>query len=950
MSKQLEITLRQSGLVTEAQLSRDQEQARKLGVPLVEVVLKEERVTEDQLADLLSTRTKIPRIRVAASLVDPEAMQKVTDKLARKHNCLPLSIEGRVLTLAMVDPGDYLAIQDIEFASGMSVRPVIATRSEILDGVDERYAAEDRIGAFLANVPDVTDLHIVADESAQDLIVAVADSRSEAEVAPVVKMCNLIVHDAIKAGASDTHIEPTMHDVNVRMRVDGVLRDYTHVPKWLHSPVVSRLKILAKLDIAERRVPQDGRINVQYQGRTIDIRVSTLPTHFGEKAVLRYLGGGTLPRVDKMGLNESQAAILESVIKQPQGMILVTGPTGSGKTTTLYALLAKRKSPEVNIVTVEDPIEYQLAGINQVQINTKAGLSFASVLRSILRQDPDVILVGETRDQETAEVAFQAAMTGHLVLSTLHTNSAVAAIPRLYDLEVDPSILATSLTLVIAQRLVRRICEQCKEAYLPDTLTAQKVGISPADGPVYRGKGCPACGGTGFSGRVGIYEFFRPTNTVRKLISNRASETDLKAGARQSGMKLLREDAVDKVKQGITSPDEVLRVVQVDETETPCPQCGALIEADFSTCPYCLSTLKKTCSSCGQDLKVEWKACPYCNSTAALPAVAEVVVAPAPVPRPASPEPEAIRPTPPPPPARPAPPPAAVRAATPGPKLSSPDAMSLPGVRTFDFDSDEVPAPPQTIEVSDGVGADMPPAVADVSAPIVQPKPVPAVPPKPARVTKSKAELAAPVGIATPEAAAPKPARATKSKAAPAAPASEPPAPIATPFISPEPGAEESKVWVPPTVVAKAPPVLSAEAAAASSAGPLERRLRVMVVDDDDDIRQVVAFTLKKLSVPVDVIQAVDGQEAVEMAALDPPDLFVLDVMMPRMDGFEACTKLRQSVRTAFVPILMLTASADETSRSKGYLVGTDDYMSKPFQPLDLKLRVTRLLRRTYGV
>ena len=1040
MSKQLEAFLRQSGLITEAQLARDVEQARKQNVSLIDVILKEERVTEDQLADLLAARTKIPRIRVAASVADPEAMQKVPDKLARKHNCLPLSIDGRVLTLAMADPGDYLAIQDVEFASAMSVRPVIATRSEILDGIDERYAAEDRIGSFLANVPDVTDLHIVADDSAQDLIVAVADSRSEAEVAPVVKMCNLIVHDAIKAGASDTHIEPTMHDVNVRMRVDGVLRDYTHVPKWLHSPLVSRLKILAKLDIAERRVPQDGRINVQYQGRSIDIRVSTLPTHFGEKAVLRYLGGGTLPKVDRMGLNETQSAILESVIKQPQGMILVTGPTGSGKTTTLYALLAKRKSPEVNIVTVEDPIEYQLAGINQVQINPKAGLSFAGVLRSILRQDPDVILVGETRDQETAEVAFQAAMTGHLVLSTLHTNSAVAAIPRLYDLDVDPSILATSLTLVIAQRLVRRICEQCKEAYLPDPATALKVGLSATDGPVYRGKGCPSCGGTGFSGRVGIYEFFRPTNAVRKLISTKASESDLKAAARQSGMKLLREDALDKVKQGITSPDEVLRVVQVDETETPCPQCGALIEADFATCPYCLGTLKKTCPSCGQDLKVEWKACPYCNSTAVSHAGGEGDGAAAPVAKRVSAEPEVSRRAAPTPPAPPPTPPS-VRAARTGPKLATPSAMSFPGVRTFDFD--DIQPPGEIIEVSQGVGIDLPAGAPDVSAPSVptiEVEPIAMAPkPGPPRATRSKTAPPVPVPPATvvvpspapappvvvprsvpapspvlpaPAPASPPPAkppqmpkpgpaevefrippasvppapteaeasaplqkpRTTKAKAAGTVP---PPAPVPPPVVPPpadestlfeatvwvppvvpSPAAEstlfEATVWVPPVVVARPPTAEPGAAAPAStpdeSAGPAQRRLRVMVVDDDDDIRQVVAFTLKKLSVPVDVIQAVDGQEAVELAAVQPPDLFVLDVMMPRLDGFETCTKLRQSVRTAFVPILMLTASADETSRSKGYLVGTDDYMSKPFQPLDLKLRVTRLLRRTYGV
>ena len=858
MSKQLETLLRQSELLTEAQLIRDLEQARKQNASLIDIILKEERLSEDQLADLFAAATKIPRIRVAASAVDPAAMESVPDKLARKHYCLPLSIEGRVLTLAMADPGDYQAIQDVEFASGLSIRPVIATRAEILDGIEERYATEDRIGSFLANVPDVTDLHIGTEDPTEDLAVTVGDSRSAAEVAPVVKMCNLIVHDAIKAGASDSHIEPTMHDVNVRMRVDGVLRDYTHVPKWLHSPLVSRLKILARLDIAERRLPQDGRINVQYQGRTIDIRVSTLPTHFGEKAVLRYLGGGVLPKIDRMGLNNTQLALLESVIRQPQGMILVTGPTGSGKTTTLYALLAKRRSPEVNIVTVEDPIEYHLPGINQVQINPKAGLSFANALRSILRQDPDVILVGETRDQETAEVAFQAAMTGHLVLSTLHTNSAVAAIPRLYDLGVEPSILATSLTMVIAQRLVRRICDGCKEAYLPDPETSLKVGLAAIDGMVYRGKGCPSCGGTGFSGRVGIYEFFRPTSAVRKMISARANESELRAAARQGGMRLLREDALDKVKQGITSPDEVLRVVQIDETETPCAHCGALIEVDFSTCPYCLTSLKKTCASCGQDLKVEWNACPYCNTKAVPPESGEPAIRL--ISAPSFDQRQTPRSVPP------------ARAAVGAPNQSAGDPLSWPGVRTFDFETGAVPLPKQTTGTSPGgAGTSLPPDAHGVSAP------------------------GAPAEYQPPASAVP-------------------------------------------------------ASATAGASHPATRRLRVLVVDDDDDIRQVVAFTLKTLAVPVDVVQATDGQEAIEMATAQPPDLVVLDIMMPRLDGFETCAKLRQSMRTTFIPILMLTASADEASRSKGYLVGTDDYMSKPFQPADLKLRVTTLLRRSYGI
>lgn len=929
MSKQLEIVLRHSGLLTPEQVRRGVDLARRRGSTLVDIIISDFGIGEDALADAFAKYLRLPRVSLASAVSDPDALKRVPDKTVRKHTCLPLSIEGKTMVVAMADPTDYVALQDVEFAAGLTVRPVVATRTEVLDGIEERYAPEDRIGTFLANVPEVADLQILADEG-QDLSVDVGDARHEAEVAPVVKMVNLVVYDAIKQGASDLHIEPTLHDLQVRMRVDGVLRDYTRVPKWLHGPVISRLKVLARLDIAERRLPQDGRVNVQYQGRTIDLRISTLPTHFGEKAVLRVLGVGTTPQVDRLGLNPAQAAMLSQAIEQPQGTILVTGPTGSGKTTTLYAVLAKRRSPEINIVTVEDPIEYQLAGINQVQVNSRAGLSFASVLRSILRQDPDVILVGEMRDEETAEVAFQAAMTGHLVLSTLHTNSAVAAIPRMFDLNVDSSILSTSITLVIAQRLVRRICDQCKEPYTPDPALLQRVGLGPEDGPVFRGRGCQACGGTGFQGRLGLYEFFRPTTALRRMIHERASEVELRNAARQSGMKLLREDAVDKIRQGLTSPEEVLRVVQVDESEVPCPSCHALIEPEFAVCPYCLFAIRKTCSSCGQTLKPDWKACPYCNATAQVLALAEAT-------HPAAGSHETT--------GAPAPPPAPVARR----QHHAGDGEPAPGrgrhehepaggghaheshsrrekgedwpsgIRVFDFDKI---APPK--DAADEIEAAAPPA---------PPQEQSAGPARPARRRAPSAEPPRPPAAHVPAEVAPPAASAPAPKEPPPSPAPKPPAAAVEPV--PAPGGADA---------------LPAPAASAPEDAPRARKLRVLVVDDDEDIRQVVAFTLRKLPVPVDVVQASDGQEAVERALDTPPDLVVLDVMMPRMDGFQTCEQLRQNVRTAFVPILMLTASADESSRTKGYLVGTDDYMSKPFLPPDLNLRVTRLLRRTYGI
>ncbi len=875
MSKQLELALRQSGLLTSDQVRHCSDLAQRRGSSLLETIIKEGLSSEDALAGALAAQLRLPRVRLAHAVSDPEALKRVSDKTARKHLCLPLSVEGKTIVIAMADPTDLHAIQDIEFASGLGVRPVVASHTELADGIEERYAASDRMGTFLANVPDAADLEIQSADGAEPET-ASGDVRSDAEVGPVVKMVNLIVLDAIKSGASDLHIEPSLHDVHVRMRIDGVLRDYTHVPKWLHSPVISRLKILAKLDIAERRLPQDGRINVQHQGRSIDIRVSTLPTHFGEKAVLRVLGGAAAPTVDTLGLNDRQYATLMSAVQQPQGMILVTGPTGSGKSTTLYALLQRRLSSEVNIITVEDPIEYQLQGINQVQVNTKAGLDFASVLRSILRQDPDVILVGEMRDRETAEVAFQAAMTGHLVLSTLHTNSAVQAVSRLFDIDVDPSILSSSLTLVIAQRLVRRICAQCKETYEPDPAVRKKLGLAPTDGPIYRGRGCSACGGTGFAGRAGIYEFFKPTPAIRKLIHGRAGEPELRNAARRTGMLLLHEDAVDKIRQGITSPDEVLRVVQVDDAETPCPACRAPIEADFSVCPYCLYTIRRTCSSCGQSLKPDWKICPYCNTAASVQA------------------------------------------------LTSPETdTEVPG-EVLEELAASVGHPSESLEdrVKRRMAArkrsrrDDPatrmPGDHDTEWPTNLPvyeltkKPMP---------TDNADRI---------EAAARRMRESQVPAAVPAAPpaATPPPAPSSDPSTGPtRPGAFDGS-----------------------------RTLRILVVDDDEDIRQVVALTVRKLPLKVDIMMARDGEEAVEKATAIPPDLIVLDIMMPKMDGFQVCEALRRNVRTAFVPILMLTASADETNRSKGYLVGTDDYMGKPFMPPDLNLRITRLLRRTYGI
>ena len=791
-SKKMGPLLLQAGLLTEKELVQTQELARRRRVSLLDVLLEEKRVSEENLADTLAQWLKLPRVRLASVTIEPEALKVVNQEMARKHVCLPVKVEGKALVLAMANPADFEAIQEFEFSTGLTIRPVVASRTEILDGIETHYEPEERLQDFLANVTEATEFSLVEAEG-EDGALDTEASRTAAEQAPVVKMCNLIIQDAIRAGASDIHVEPELNAIRVRFRIDGVLRDYMQIPKWLHMPLVSRVKILSKLDIAERRLPQDGRIKVQQQNKSLDLRISTLPTHFGEKVVMRLLGSSKIPELPEMGFTVPQIAVVEAALNQPQGLILTTGPTGSGKSTTLYSMLQKRRSPEVNIITVEDPIEYQIPGINQVQVNVKAGLTFASCLRSILRQDPDVILVGEIRDLETAEIAFHSAMTGHLVLSTLHTNSSLATIARLLDLGVDPFLISSSVTLIMAQRLARRVCQRCKEIYTPASGLLERLHLDEPNINFYRGKGCASCGNTGYAGRVGLYELMRMTPTIKELVNRKAPEIEMRKAAGLAGTRFLLEDAMEKVRQGITTLEEVLRVIQLQEEEiTRCPKCNSFINLDFSTCPYCLHALKYLCESCGQELKLEWKICPYCNTRVERMPTAE----------------------------------GALRALPPGASL------------------------------------------------------------EPRR--------RAPVG--------------------------------ALPAASEEGGA-------------KAPPGRATS-----------KRPRILVVDDDEGIKKVLQKSLQQLPMETDVLTASDGEEALRVAEQHLPDLVISDVMMPHMDGITLCQKLREGVQTAFIPIMMLTASADEANRTKAYMVGTDDYVTKPFTIPDLNARVMRLLRRTYGL
>lgn len=497
-----------------------------------DLLIEQNMASENDVARVLSKQYRLKFVDVNTLRVMPEAVLSVPEDMARKHVILPVSITNKILTAVISDPLNIEGIKEIEFYTSMKVQPVIGAKGAILKAAKHHYR-------FDSSIEPVTDM--------SSDTVAVPDIDTEAISAPVIRLVNMLMSEAVESRASDIHIEPSREHVTVRFRIDGVLIERTRLHPWLHSPITSRIKILSRLNIAERRLPQDGGFRTRLGGKDIDIRVSTLPVSGGEKVVIRILDQShTEVSLEGIGLSEQDYNRMESLVMRKKGIILVTGPTGSGKTTTLYAIINRIKSTMTNIVTVEDPIEYNITGINQVQVKSGIGLTFARCLRSILRQDPDVILVGEIRDEETAEIAFRAAMTGHLVLSTLHTNDATSTISRLIDIGIPPYIIASTVVGIVAQRLVRRCCPSCKKredsAYLPG--------------------GCYMCSHTGYYGRTGIFEILTITTDIKELIVAGKPEDTIKTAAKDAGAGSLADDAFSKVKQGITTQEEVYRVVE----------------------------------------------------------------------------------------------------------------------------------------------------------------------------------------------------------------------------------------------------------------------------------------------------------------------------------------------------------------------------------------------------
>jgi type IV pilus assembly protein PilB len=725
--------------------------------------LSREHLSEAEIAQVMAQGLGLSFVRFGPARVDEWAVDLVDEPTASRFGVLAVAADDETITLAMTNPFDQEAIKYIEFASGRRVRRTVAPRSEILHAIAQAYGHEATLAAVLADVPEGGALEVLSDtpsSAAHD--VDPSKLAQEAEQAPIIKMVNLILVDALGCKASDIHIEPGPNVVLVRYRIDGMLVDGHQLPKWVQNPLTARIKIMAKADITERRTPQDGHFTIRHDGRLVDVRASVLPTTDGEKFVLRLLDpGGTLRRLDQLGFAPHNLETIRQLIRKPEGMILVTGPTGSGKSSTLCAMIQEIYSPQLNIVTIENPVEFNIPGVSQVDINDKQGLDFATVLRSVLRQDPDVIMVGEIRDRETAEIAFRAAQTGHLVLSTLHTNDTASTITRLLDIGIEPYLIAPSLVAVIAQRLVRRICERCAQA-APSELPRLR-----RDRPLREGRGCASCHGTGFSGRTGCYEVLEVSKGIQRLIESKAPESQLRLLAEEEGMTSLRGNALAKVEAGLTTADEAMRVVQLEERGPQCPQCLNPVEERFVACPYCRHALRSACGACGMTLKKKWTSCPYC-------------------------------------------------------------------------------------------------------------------------------------GAAGPDAAEPPPAEAAD------------------------------------------------EATVIQAAGGLAERPRVLVVDDYADVRLLVRVGLESGGEGIAVYEAESGEQALEMVERERPHLVILDLMMPGMDGYEVCRQLRSNLKTAFIPILMLTALTDAKSKSLGFLAGTDDYLVKPFENVELRARVRWLLQRAY--
>ncbi len=552
-ARTLDAALLEQGLISPAQLSQAQTAASKSGQPLTRVLVAQGIVSEQAMISLIAAQSGVTAIDLVNYMVKPEIIQMVPEALARKHTVVPVFRIGEHLTVAVDDPLNFVAVDELRLKTKCEIKTVLASTKSILQAIERYYGAS----------------HATAEAQEQEAQAQASQAEEMAsEETPIISVVQMMVEQAIKERASDIHLEPGEKTLRTRLRVDGVLQDITGPPAEAHAALVSRVKVMANLDIAEKRKPQDGRFRIDLSNRQIDVRASIVPTQFGEKVVMRLLDRAqVIVGLEKLGMESATRSGFETLIRSPHGIVLVTGPTGAGKTTTLYSALHTINSAEKNIITIEDPIEYQVPGVNQVQVNPKADLTFSSALRSFLRQDPDIIMVGEIRDRQTAEISIQAALTGHLVLSTLHTNDAPSSLTRLIEMGIEPFLIASSVRGVLAQRLVRMICPACREKKRPTATVEQELRL-PQGSHIYEGKGCAKCKNSGYQGRVAIYELLMMSDAVRNLLATHSSSAQIRDAGRRGGMKSLWDDGLSKALSGATSLEEVLRVTRIDPIET----------------------------------------------------------------------------------------------------------------------------------------------------------------------------------------------------------------------------------------------------------------------------------------------------------------------------------------------------------------------------------------------
>jgi type IV pilus assembly protein PilB len=648
VKKEIGELLVENGLITPEEWEQVQLERQKTGEPVSLILSKLGLATENHVKNALELQYGVNYVSLTkVEQPDGELVALLPEQVMRQHQVVPIGRDGNRLTIAMVNPNNLMALDDIKVRlKGTQIKPVVCTEDDFQQFMETVYskhldeqkktqdAADD--GSFLNQEVDLSGMDVLSDEGDDPNNM---DLEKQAGDAPIVLLANQILAKAIKMKISDIHVEPHEKEVYVRYRRDGCLQLDRRLPKAILPALVSRFKIMADLDIAERRLPQDGRIRVRLSGKDIDFRVSTVPAKFGEKTVMRILDKSNT----QIGIGKlvSEPEILETImemIKKPYGILFVTGPTGSGKTTTLYSSLAERNTPDVNIVTAEDPIEYDMEGITQVQVIREKGVDFARILRAFLRQDPDIMLIGETRDKETAKIAVEAALTGHLVFTTLHTNDAPGAISRLSEMDVDPFLISAATIGVIAQRLLRRICADCKEDYLPErqlleyigildknqesvaeaTIKQYKLRVNSKGWPIFsKGAGCDNCNGSGYRGRVGCYEVMRLNDEIREIISKEGSTAMIRFAAKQNGMVTLKDYSLRLVGQGHTTSDEVIRVTISDTggEDTLCGKCKNPIGEDFIRCPFCQHELKRSCVRCGTLQEDHWQSCAKCGLT-----------------------------------------------------------------------------------------------------------------------------------------------------------------------------------------------------------------------------------------------------------------------------------------------------------------------------------------------